>query len=49
LTGSQWQSFLVDVENGDNDYCFLYLGQPGQYLVFVGVTSSQVAASDFLL
>ena len=48
LTGAQWQSFLVDVENGDNDYCFLYLGQPGQYLVFVGVTSSQITAGDFL-
>ncbi len=48
LTGAQWQSFLVDVENGDNDYCFLYLGQPGQYLVFVGVTSSQITAGDFI-
>ncbi len=48
LTGAQWQSFLVDVENGANDYCFLYLGQPGQYLVFVGVTSSQITASDFI-
>ncbi len=49
LTGAQWKSFLVDVENGDNDYCFLYLGQPGQYLVFVGVTSAQIQAGDFLI
>jgi Ca2+-binding RTX toxin-like protein len=48
LSGAQWKSFLVDVENGDNDYCFLYLGAAGQYLVFVGTTSSQIQAGDFI-
>jgi hypothetical protein len=48
LSGAQWKSFLVDVENGDDDYCFLYLGAAGQYLVFVGTTSSQIQAGDFI-
>ena len=48
LTGEQWKAFLVDVDYGDEDYCFLYLGQPGQFLVFLNTTSSQLSAGDFL-
>lgn len=48
LSGDQWKAFLVDVDNGDEDYCFLYLGSPGDYLVFVGLTSADLRSSDFI-
>ena len=53
ITGAQLLSFAVNVDNAGtaDDYCYFYLTSAGgvdNFVVFMGLLSSQLSASDFM-